>query len=52
MSSLKKSKIYMKLILPVVLYANEIWSLILRDRHEARGSDKNVLRKYIWTQGR
>jgi hypothetical protein len=38
-------KIYGTVILPVVLYRCEIWSLTLREEHELRVFENRVLRK-------
>jgi hypothetical protein len=40
-----KIKIYKKIILPVVLYECEIWSLTLREEHRLRGCENRVLRR-------
>jgi len=40
-----KSKIYEIIILPIVLYACETWSLTLRDNHRLTMFEKRVLRK-------
>jgi hypothetical protein len=37
-------RIYKTIILPVVLYGSEIWSLTLRDKHRLRVSENRVLR--------
>jgi hypothetical protein len=42
MSSRPLSK---NLILPVVLYGCEIWSLSLREKHISRASEKRVLKR-------
>jgi hypothetical protein len=38
-------KIHRTIILPVVLYVCETWSLILREEHSLRLSEKRVLRR-------
>jgi hypothetical protein len=38
-------KIYKTVILPVVLYGCETWSLTLREEHRLRGFEKRVLRR-------
>ena len=43
-----KIKIYRTIILPVVLYGCEAWSLTLRDKRKLRVFENNVLRN-IWT---
>jgi hypothetical protein len=40
-----KIKIYRTIILPVVLYGCETWSLILREEHRLRMFEDRVLRK-------
>jgi hypothetical protein len=40
-----KVKIYKAIILPVVLYVCEIWSLTLREEHRLRVFDNRVLRR-------
>jgi hypothetical protein len=40
-----KIKIYRTIILPVVLYGCETWSLILREEHRLRVSENRVLRR-------
>ena len=40
-----KSKIYRTIILPVVVYGCETWSLILREEHRLRGFENRVLRR-------
>ena len=40
-----KIKIYRTIILPVVLYGCEIWSLTLREEHRLRVFDNRVLRR-------
>jgi hypothetical protein len=40
-----KIRIYKKIILPVVLYGCETWSLILMEEHRLRVFEKRVLRR-------
>jgi hypothetical protein len=40
-----KIRIYKTIILPVVLYGCETWSLILREEHRLRVFENRVLRK-------
>ena len=40
-----KIKIYRTIILPVVLYGCETWSLTLRDEHRLRVFENRVLRR-------
>jgi hypothetical protein len=40
-----KIKIYRTVILPVVLYGREAWSLILREAHRLRVFENRVLRR-------
>jgi hypothetical protein len=40
-----KIRIYKTIILLVVLYASEIWSLTLREEHRLRESENRVLRR-------
>jgi hypothetical protein len=47
-----KIRIYKTIILPVVLYGCETWSLILRDEQRHRVFENYVLRRYIWTEER
>jgi hypothetical protein len=45
-SSIRKiTKIHRAIILPVVLYGCEAWSLTLREEHRLRMSENRVLRK-------
>jgi hypothetical protein len=44
-----KSKIYKTVILPVVLYGCETWSLTLGEEHRLRVFGNRVMRKSIWT---
>ena len=41
-------KIYRTIILPVVLYGCETWSLTLREEHRLRVFENRVLRENIW----
>ena len=43
-----KIRIYRTIILPVVLYGCEIWSLTLREEHRLRVTDNRVLRRIFW----
>jgi hypothetical protein len=45
MSSNVKVKIYKTIILPVVLYRCETWSLMLREEHRLRVFENKVLRR-------
>jgi hypothetical protein len=40
-----KFKIYKTVILPVVLYGCEAWSLTFREEHRLRGFENRVLRR-------
>jgi hypothetical protein len=40
-----KTKIYKTIILPVILYGCEAWSLILREEHRHRIFENRVLRR-------
>jgi hypothetical protein len=42
-----KIKIYKTVILPVVLYGCETWSLLLREEHRLRVSENRVLRMIL-----
>ena len=42
-----KIKIYRAVILPMVLYGCEAWSVILREEHKLRGFENRVLRKML-----
>jgi hypothetical protein len=44
-----KIKIYKTIILPVVLYGCETWSLTFREKHRLRVFENRVLRN-IWTK--
>jgi hypothetical protein len=41
-----KIRIYETIILPIVLYRCETWSLILREKHRLRVSENTLLRKF------
>jgi len=43
-----KIKIYRTIILPVVLYGCETWTLILEEEHTMRVSEKRVLKRIFW----
>jgi hypothetical protein len=43
-----KIKIYRNIILPVVLYGCETWSLSLRERHRLNMFENRVLRIILW----
>jgi hypothetical protein len=45
-----KIKIYRNIILPVVLYGCEIWSLTLREECRLRVFENKVLRRIFWAQ--
>jgi hypothetical protein len=45
MSKNIKVRIYKTIILPLVLYGCETWSLTLREEHRVRVSEKRVLRR-------
>jgi hypothetical protein len=40
-----KVKIYKTIILPVVMYECETWSLTLREEHRLRGFENRVMRR-------
>jgi hypothetical protein len=42
-----KVKMYKTIILPVVLYGCETWSLTLREEHRLRMSENRVLRRIL-----
>jgi hypothetical protein len=44
-----KIRIYKTIILPVVVYGCETWSLTLREEHRLRVFENRVLRR-IWTE--
>jgi hypothetical protein len=46
-----KAKIYKTIILPVVLYGCETWSLMLREEHRLRAFDNRVLRRIFGPKG-
>jgi hypothetical protein len=43
-------KIYKTIILPVVLYGCETWSLTLREEHRLRMFENRVLIENMWTK--
>ena len=43
-----KIKIHRNIILPVVLYGCETWSLTLREEHRLRVFENKVLRRIFW----
>jgi hypothetical protein len=45
-----KVRICKAIILPMVLYGCETWSLILRQEHRLRVFDNRVLRRICWNQ--
>jgi hypothetical protein len=45
-----KIKIYKTIILPVVLYGCETWSLTLREEHRLRVFENRVLRRIFGTK--
>jgi hypothetical protein len=45
-------KIHKTVILPVVLYGYETWSVTLREEHRLRVFEKRVLREYLDLRGR
>jgi hypothetical protein len=47
-----KIKIHKTVILPVVLYGYETWSLTLREEHRLRVFENRVLRRYLGLKGR
>jgi hypothetical protein len=47
-----KVKIYKTIILPVVLYGCETWSLTLREEHRLRVFENRVLRRIFDLRGR
>jgi hypothetical protein len=51
MQKYKDSKIYRIIILPVVLYGCESWSLTLREEHRLRVFDNMVLRRILGPKG-
>jgi hypothetical protein len=44
-------RIYKTIIMPVVLYRCEIWSLILREEHRLRVFENRVLRRIFDQRG-
>jgi len=46
-----KVKIHGIIILPVVLYGCETWSLILKEERRLRGNESRVLRKLVGLRG-
>jgi hypothetical protein len=46
-----KIKIYKTIILPVVLYGCETWSLTLREEHRLRVFENRVLRRIFGPRG-
>jgi len=46
-----KIKIYRTIILPVVLYGCETWSLTLREERRLRVSENRVLGEYLGLRG-
>jgi hypothetical protein len=48
---LKKIRIYKMIILPVVLYGCESWSLTLREEHRLRVFENRVLRRIFGPKG-
>jgi hypothetical protein len=46
-----KIKIYKTVILPVVLYGCETWSLALREEHRLRAFENRVLRRVLDLRG-
>jgi hypothetical protein len=47
-----KIRVYKTIILPVILYRCETWSLALREEHRLRAFEKCVLRRLFWTEKR
>jgi hypothetical protein len=47
-----KIRIYNTIILPMVLYGCETWSLTLREQHRLRVFEKQVAEEDIWTEAR
>ena len=43
-----KTEIYRTVMLPVVLYGCEAWSVTLRDEHRGRVFESRALRKTFW----
>jgi hypothetical protein len=46
-----KIRVYKTIILPVVLYGCETWSLTLREEHRLRVFENRVLRRYLNRRG-
>jgi hypothetical protein len=46
-----KIRIYKTIILPLVLYGHETWSLTLREEHRLRAFENRVLRKAFGPKG-
>jgi hypothetical protein len=44
-------KIHITIILPVVLYGSETWSLTLREEHKLRVFENRVLRSLLGPKG-
>jgi hypothetical protein len=44
-------KIYETIIIPVLLYGYETWSLIFREEHRLRVFENRVLREYLDLRG-
>jgi hypothetical protein len=44
----KKFKVHRLIVLPVVLYGCDIWSLTLREKCRLRVFEKSVLRRIFW----
>jgi hypothetical protein len=51
LSKILKIRIYMTIILPVVLYGCETWSLTLREEHRLRVFENRVLRRIFGLKG-
>jgi hypothetical protein len=47
-----KVRIYKTIILPVVLYGCEIWSLTVREEHKLRVFEENIWTNEGWSDGR
>ena len=48
LSKNKKIKVYKIIILPVLLYGCDTWSLTLREERKLRVLEKRVLRRIFW----
>jgi hypothetical protein len=46
-----KNKVHETIIMPVVLYECETWSLILREQHRMRVFENRALRRIFGPQG-